>query len=93
MSYIKLIGALVATVGTLIVAFLFQRSKAQTAEALNENLKVKEELLKTDEKIADNNAELKQEEVKRQQLLEDMKKEQDEEPTPNDVLDFFNKRK
>jgi uncharacterized membrane protein YciS (DUF1049 family) len=84
---------LLGVIGALIVAFFFQRSKAQTAEALNQNIKVKEDLLKAETKIGENNAELKLEEIKRNQLLEDVKKEQDEEVNSGDVLDFFNNRK
>lgn len=84
--------ALLGVIGALIGAFLFQRSKAQTAEALNQNIKVKEDLLKADTKIANNNAALNQEEINRNQLKEDIKKEKDEKVSSGDLLDFFNKR-
>lgn len=90
---IKLVIGGILAIGALILAFLFERSKAQTAEALNENVKTKEKLLKIDEEIAVNNAGLKEEEIKRGQLREDIKKEQDKEVTSDDVVDFFNSRK
>lgn len=89
----ELILGLLGVIAALVGAFFFQRSKAQTNEAINENLKTKEELLKVDEKVVLNNSSLKQEEITRNQLREDIKKEQNEESTPGDILEFFNKRK
>lgn len=82
-----LIGIIVALLG----GFLYQKSKRETAEARNENLEVKEDLLKTDAKIADNNAELKAEENKQEELkqnLEDIKLED----TITNIVDFLNNR-
>lgn len=84
-----LIGIIVALVGGLF----FFKSKSDTANALNQNIKTKEDLLKADEKIANNNAALQQEEIKRGQLEEDIKKESDEKVTSDNVVDFFNNRK
>ncbi len=82
-----LIGIIVAILG----GFLYQKSKRETAEARNENLEVKEELLKTDSKIADNNAELKVEENNQSEL----KKKLEEIPldsTISNIVDFLNNR-
>jgi hypothetical protein len=89
----NIILTLLGIIGALIGAFFFQRSKAQSASALNENIKVKEDLVKADAQISNNKLKLTEEDVKRLQLLEDVKKEKDETPTPDDLVDFFNKRK
>lgn len=85
---------------TLVLALLgalgglfFFRSKNKSNEALVENVATKEELLKKDQEIAKNNGLLQAEEVKRAQLEEDIKKEQDEPLTTDQVIDFFNRRK
>ncbi len=82
-----LIGIIVALLG----AFVYQKNKADTATARNQNLDVKEDLLKTDSKIADNNAELKVEENKQA----DLKKEIDTaklENTISSIVDYLNNR-
>lgn len=89
----NIILTLLGVIAALFGVALFQKSKADTANALNQNIKTKEDLLKTDEKIVDNNVSLKQEDIKRNQLAEDVKKDQNEEVSSRDVLDFFNNRK
>ena len=89
----SIIAGLIAAIGALVAAFFFQKSKADTASALNENVKTKEDLLKADQKIAANNAGTEQEEINRQKLLEDLKKGSDEKLSSNNVVDFFNNRK
>ncbi len=56
------------------------------------NNMVKEKLAEKDKELTVNNTNLKKEEEIRNQLNEDMKKEQNEE-NPDNVLDFFNNRK
>lgn len=85
--------ALLGVIGALVGAFFFQRSKAQTSEALNQNTKVKEELLKEDSKINENNTSLKTEENNQNVLKEDLKKEENEKVNSADIIDFFNKHK
>jgi hypothetical protein len=82
-----IIGILVA----LGLGFLYQKNRADTASAQNENLEVKEEILKTDAKIAENNGDLKTEENKQEEIkqnLEDIKLED----TITNIVDFLNNR-
>jgi hypothetical protein len=93
MNFIKKALALFGAIGTLLGLVFFYRSKANTAEALNENLKTKEDLLKVDKELDKNNNSLAAEEAKRKTLLEEGYKAQNEEVTSDDVVDYFNNRK
>lgn len=89
----NVVYGLIGIIGALLAAFFFQRSKAQTSEALLENQKTKEELLNKDKDILQHNAELTLEEKTRKQLEEQTKEKQNEIPTPQNIIDFFSKRK
>jgi uncharacterized membrane protein YgaE (UPF0421/DUF939 family) len=84
-----LIGLVVALLG----AFLYQRNKTATAEARNENLEVKEDLLKNDQTIAKNNGELEAEEKKQAELKKELDNTKAVQDTITNIIDFLNKRK
>ncbi len=82
--------AVLALIGAAIFGVFWRSNKPD--KVLEENNKVKEVLAEKDKELANNNASLKQEEVTRQQLKDDMEKNKNEE-NPDNILDFFNGRK
>lgn len=76
---------LYALIATLVGAFFYVNSKKNSAEALLNNQKTKEEVLKDDRNIAKNDGLLDAEEQKRKEL-ENAKKD------TTDPADFFNRR-
>lgn len=81
------VGAFLFSILTIL--FLFQRSKNQTNEALLKQQDLDKKLAANDALIAKNNEALASEEKKR----EEIQKENAHEPTTNEVIDLFNRRK
>lgn len=86
-----LIGIIVALVG----AFFWQRNRANTAEARNDNLQTKEELNKIDNVIAKNSGQEQAEEEKQAKLKKEIQENATKSIVDNvsSLIDFFNKRK
>lgn len=83
-----MIEALLALIVGLFGAFLFQRSKTKSSEALNDNLEVKEKLLEKQKEIVKNQGLIEAEEQKREEIKNDEKN-----PTLIDIADYINRRK
>lgn len=83
-----MIETLVALIVGLVGAFLFQRSKAKSAEALNDNLEIKENLLEKQKEVVKNQGLIEAEEQKREEIKNDEKN-----PTLIDIADYINRRK
>lgn len=82
---------LVAALLTILTgAFLFERAKNKTNEALVNNDAALKQIDKMNAQVAVNNEQLQVEEQKREEIA---KKEQDAEHAPTDPADFFNSRK
>lgn len=81
-----LIGLLVA----LGLGFLYQRNRANTAEARNDNLEVKEELNNINKDISKNDGLLDAEEEKRKELQKQV--ENLTADTVTNIVDYLNKR-
>ncbi len=79
-------------VGGIIALFWYKNN--QDGKMLAENAKTKEKLAEKDKELAVNDAALKNEEATRNQLKSDMEAAKNEkDPSPNNVVDFFNNRK
>ena len=85
-----MISALIGIIGILVGGFLYQRSRANNAQALNENIKTKEELNELDKTIAKNDGLLQSEEEKRAELEKQAQDEKAKEVTQEDLLKFLN---
>ena len=83
-----MIETLVALIVGLVGAFLFQRSKTKSAEAINDNLEIKEDLLEKKKEIIKNQGLIEAEEQKREEIKNDEKN-----PTLIDIADYINRRK
>ena len=89
-----MITTILAIIAAFAAIFGFNYLSKKTDDAvLAENNRVKDKLKETDVKIEENNRELQTEDIKRSQLREDIKKEQDEKVSNDDIIDFFNGRK
>lgn len=82
---------LLSAFGAVVLAIFYQ--KAKTNEACIENMQTKEKLLEKDKVINSNNTALSNEEQKRMQLEDDIKRDKNEEDPTANISDFFNKRK
>lgn len=94
MKTLKEIATGIGLVVGAIVAFFWYKNN-QDSKVLEDNNKIKEQLVEKDKEIAVNSADIKNQETVRNQLQEDIKKteESKDEETPNNVVDFFNNRK
>lgn len=89
MKYIKY---LVGAVGVLLGAFFFERSKAKSAEALNENIETKEEVQKLQAIKDVNNASIQSEEQKREDIAKQSSDEKSKPTSSTELLDFLNRK-
>lgn len=78
----------------LLAGWLFiERGKRKTAEALNENVEVKEEVQKIQGEILKNDVVIASEEAKRTEISEKADDEKNKPVTPDELLDFFKQLK
>lgn len=89
----ELLGALGAIIAALFGAVIYFKSKKDTAEALNQNIEVKEKLNEVSKEIAKNEGLSQAEEEKRKQLEDEANKEKEKGLTGEDLANFFNNRK
>lgn len=85
-TILGLFGAL----GLTAIGFFYMKAKKDSAEALLNNQRTKQDVAKIDGQIAKNDAILESEEEKRKAINQQIKDAQNE---AGDVIDFFNKRK
>lgn len=83
---------LLGIVALLVGGLFFERSRRKSAEGLLDNLKTKEEILEKDKQINENNALKTNEELKRNQLNQDIETEKNSKDNNEDLENFFNKR-
>jgi len=83
---------LLALLGLLGLGYLYQRSLSNKASALNENLETKEKVMDVEKKETSLDEKLHTEEETRKKIEEDANKEKNNELSPDDLADFFNKR-
>lgn len=83
--------AILGVIATIAVFYFLQKSRSVDAQA--ENLETKEKLAEVDKTIALTEASLEVEEHKRETLTEEMEKKTNEVLSPEEIADFFNKRK
>ena len=81
---------LLGLIGVLAGWLFFERSRRKSAEALNTNLETKEELVKKDQAIANNNGSLASEEAKREDIAKNVE-EAKKNDSIADVIDFLNR--
>lgn len=85
-DYLVLLG------GAILVGWgLFQNKKRQSAEALLENQKVKEEVQKIEAEKQQNKADLKVEEQRREDVSKQTQEELNKRVSIDDILEFLNK--
>ena len=89
----KLWGYVVAAFGLVLSLFFYERTKRKSAEALNDNLDVKEKILNKQSDINKNEASLDSEAQKREDLKNNLKDSENEKSDLPGLVDFFNKRK
>lgn len=83
---------LLGIIAALVGAFFYQKNKANSAEARNDNLDVKEKLNTVDQDIAKNNGNLESEQQKQNELKKEIEAPNAVE-TITTLIDFFTKRK
>lgn len=86
----EIILSLLGVLGLAVGAFLFQRGRANNAEALLQNLETKQELNTIDQTIAKNDGLIQSEEQKRSELEKQAQDEKAKEVTQEDLLKFLN---
>lgn len=89
----KSIKYLLGVIAGLVGLLFYTRGKQKTAEAVNENVEVKEEVQKTQAKIDLASATIKAEEDKRKEITHVATEEKYKPITDADVLDFFKRIK
>lgn len=77
--------------GGLLVTFLLK--KDNSSKAREENLETKEKLLEIEKEIAKLDISIESEESKRSELKKETVEKTNEALSPEDIADFFNKRK
>ena len=82
---------LYAILGGLLVAFLLK--KDTSSKAREENLETKEKILDIEKEVAKLDISIDSEESKRNELKKEMTEKTNEALSPEDIADFFNKRK
>jgi cell division protein FtsN len=88
----NLIYTLVGIIVALAGAFFFQKGKKDSAEALLQNQDMKNKLNPLDQQIAKNNGLLEAEEVKRQQMAEELKRKENEKLSDEELLKRLNNK-
>lgn len=73
-------------------AFLYQRSRANSAEAVADNQEMLEKLNEGNKEIAKNDGQLESEEAKREEIRKETDAKKADAPNTDDA-DFFNNRK
>lgn len=87
---------LIGIIAALVGAFLYQRNKANTAEALNDNIKVKSDLNVIDQSVAKNTGLEQAEEAKQTELkkeIENVKVNETDLSTLASVIDAITKKR
>lgn len=84
----KYINYVLAAFGVLIGWLFFERGKRKTAEAINANVEVKEQVQQIEGKVLVNEAQLSVEEEKRKEINEKVH----ESVIDSDLLKYFNKK-
>lgn len=82
---------LYALLGGLVVVFFLKKDNA--SKAREENLEIKEKLLEIEKEAAKLDVSIESEENKRTELKKEMVEKTNEALSPEDIADFFNKRK
>jgi len=73
------------------VLFFLRKNKASDAQV--ENLETKEKVLQLEKELIKTKADLELEETKREDLKKEMTEKINESLTPEDIADYFNRRK
>lgn len=84
------IGLVVLVLG-LFGWLLYERSKKQSAEALNSNLDTKQQVLDVQKDVEKNNGLIEAEKQKQDDLNKKLEEEKAKDVSKDDLLDFFNK--
>lgn len=87
----NLMVILIAAFSTLIGWLLYERSKRKSAEALNDNIKTKEEVLEIQKDVVKNEGLIDAERIKREEMIKKLEEEKNKDVSNKDLLDFFNK--
>lgn len=82
-----------AAAALLILGGLYFMQKSRALEAEAENLETKEKLAELSKEIVKADASLEIEEEKRKTVREEMEKKTNEVLSPEEIADFFNRRK
>ena len=90
-SWIILILAGVSSVLGLL--FVWQKRKAQTSEALLLNKETQQKVSQNQAKVDENNQSLREEAELRAELEKQIRENKIDESNPDNIIDFFNKRK
>ena len=90
MKYVKYLLGLIGILG----GWLFlERGKRKTAEAINENVEVKEKVQKLEGERLENSATIKAEEERRKEINDKATEEKSKPVGDTDIVDFFNRLK
>lgn len=77
----------------IFAAFIYLKTKKDSAEALNENIDTKNQINEIDKQVAKNDGELQSEEDKRKQLEKEAEDAKNANQNVSSLIDFFSKRK
>lgn len=96
LDFLKKVKDNIVSVLGLIIAVLlgllwFTKSKKDAAEALNGNQEDQQKINQIDSNIAKNDGLLAAEEQKRSEIEQELKRKENEKPTDDQLLDYFNK--
>jgi len=77
----------------ILAALYYLWTKKNSAEALNENIDVKNQINESDKEVSKNTGLLASEEEKRKQLEKELEEKRNENPDRSSLLDFFIRRR
>lgn len=86
----NLLIALLGIVGILFGLYLRERSKAQSSQALADNVKSKEEVATIQKDVDSNDAKIAEEKQKQADLQKNLDEEKKKDVSQDDLLHFFN---
>ena len=87
-----MIAGLLAALAALLGGFLIQRSKTKSAEALLENQESLQQVATIQAKKEKNNASLKLEEERREDVKKRSEEQSNDTPTDAELLEYLNKK-
>lgn len=89
----KLQGILAGLAALFAALFFIERFRRKSAEGLLENVETKEKIVGIDKEINKNEAEIKTEETKREEIKKELNNELNKSSNEKDLEDFLNGKK